>query len=575
MAGLTGAVVVLPQGVVFATIAGMPPEYGLYAAMVPAIIAALFGSSRFLVSGPTTAASIVLYSSLSVLAIPGTNDFVLYALTLTFMVGVIQLMMGLARLGILVNFISHSVIVGFTAGAAILIATQQIQHFFGVAIPRELHFHQTYTYLYESLEVVHPATLGVGVFTLVTAIAAKRMFPRIPYMIVGLIAGSVLSVLLNHFLYAQDPGAGVQVMGGIPVTLPPLSSPDFSLATIRQLAPAAFAMTLLALTEAVTIARSLAARRGHPVDGNQEFIGQGLSNIIGSFFSAYVATGSFNRSALNFEAGAKTPVAAAVAGTLLIPLVIVIAPLLAYLPKAGMAAILFVVAWTLVDFNAIGKIVRASRAESVVLWATFFATLFFHLEFAILLGVFLSLVIYLLQASKPRVVVRMPDPRGAMRRFNTDASLPECPQLRIVRIDGSLFFGAVSYVAERLRILARRNPQQKHLLIFARTINTIDVAGAELLVQVARERRQAGGGLYMSHLQDSAVKILSRGGYLDEIGPQNLFDNKAAAIAAVFERLDRNVCAHCDKRVFKECQSVARAPEVEVDDTLLPEPERA
>ena len=169
----------------------------------------------------------------------------------------------------------------------------------------------------------------------------------------------------------------------------------------------------------------------------------------------------------------------------------------------------------------------------------------------------------------------MPDPRGAMRRFNTDASLPECPQLRIVRIDGSLFFGAVSYVAERLRILARRNPQQKHLLIFARTINTIDVAGAELLVQVARERRQAGGGLYMSHLQDSAVKILSRGGYLDEIGPQNLFDNKAAAIAAVFERLDRNVCAHCDKRVFKECQSVARAPEVEVDDTLLPEPERA
>ena len=142
------------------------------------------------------------------------------------------------------------------------------------------------------------------------------MFPRIPYMIVGLIAGSVLSVLLNHFLYAQDPGAGVQVMGGIPGTLPPLSSPDFSLATIKQLAPAAFAMTLLALTEAVTIARSLAARRGHPVDGNQEFIGQGLSNIIGSFFSAYVATGSFNRSALNFEAGAKTPVAAAIAGDL-------------------------------------------------------------------------------------------------------------------------------------------------------------------------------------------------------------------------------------------------------------------
>lgn len=423
--------------------------------------------------------------------------------------------------------------------------------------------------------MIHPATLGVGVFTLVTAIVMKRMFPRVPYMIIGLVAGTLLSVVLNHFLYAGDSGAGVQAMGAIPGTLPPLSSPDFSLATIKQLAPAAFAMTLLALTEAVTIARSLAARHGHPVDGNQEFIGQGLSNLIGSFFSAYVATGSFNRSALNYEAGAKTPVAAGIAGALLIPLVIVIAPLLAYLPKSGMAGILFVVAWALVDFKAIGKIVRASRSESVVLWATFFATLFFNLEFAILLGVFLSLVIYLLQASKPRVLVRMPDPRYAQRRFSTDASLPECPQLKIVRIDGSLFFGAVSYVAERLRILARRNPGQKHLLIFARTINTIDVAGAELLVQVARQRKQAGGGLYMSHLQDVAVKILSRGGYLDDIGRQNLFDTKAAAISAIFEHLDRNICSRCDKRVFTECQSVARAPDAEADAVLVPQPERA
>ena len=416
-AALTGVIVVLPQGVAFATIAGMPPEYGLYAAMIPAIVAAVFGSSRQLVSGPTTAASIVLFSTLSALAVPGSEAYVRYALTLTF----------------------------------------------------------------------------------------------------------------------------------------------------TQLGPAALAVTLFALTEAVSISRSLAARTGELVDGNQEFVGQGLSNIVGSFFSAYVATGSFNRSAVNAQAGARTPLAAIIAGVLLIGLVVAVAPLLAYLPMPAMAAILFLVAGGIVDVHHIRTIVRASTADAAVLWTTFAATLLFPLDFAIILGVFLSLIIYLRQASRPSVVVRVPDPREPKRRFSTAGSLPQCPQFAIVRIDGALFFGAVSYVAERLRLIAKHNPLQKHLLVLARSVSYLDVAGAEMLARELRMRRAAGGRIYFHQVKDGPMEILRRGGYRDEIGEENFFLSKAEAIAEVFARLDRGICLRCDARIFNECRALPRLEEGEDD----------
>ena len=562
MAAITGAIVVLPQGVAFATIAGMPPQYGLYAAMIPAVIAALFGSSRQLVSGPTTAASIVLFSSLSVLADPGSADYVAYALTLTFMVGVIELAMGIARLGALVNFISHSVIVGFTAGAAVLIAASQLGNFFGMDMPRGLHLTEKLLYFGEHIGDVHPYATTVGFATLIAGIIFRRRFPRIPYMIAAMVAGSAVSLLISHFLYVGGPAPGIQVVGALPATLPPLSSPDLNLNIIKELAPAALAVTLFALTEAVSISRSLAARSGELVDGNQEFIGQGLSNIFGSFFSSYVATGSFNRSSVNYAAGAKTPMAAIIAGLLLMIIVLFVAPLLAHLPNAAMAGILFLVAFGIIDFAHIKKIVRASRSDSIVLWATFLSTLFLDLDFAIMLGVFLSLVIYLHRASRPRVRVRVPDPRLPKQRFNTDPSLPECPQFKMVRIDGPVFFGAVNYVAERLRIIAKHNSSQKHLLIMARTISFIDVAGAEMLAHEASLRRKAGGQLYFHQLHESARELLERGGYLEDVGTENIFFTKGEAISEIFQRLDRGICVRCDKRIFNECRAV---PKVEID----------
>ena len=300
LAALTGAVVVLPQGVAFATIAGMPPQYGLYAGMVPAIIAALFGSSRHLVSGPTTAASIVLFSALSGLAVPGSADYVTLALTLTVRVGVLELTLGLARMGALVNFISHSVVVGFTAGAAILIAVKQLKYFFGMEIPSGGHAHDIMSHFLGHLGEINPYATGVAIVTLLSGMAIRRWLPAVPYMIGAMLVGSFAAFGLNRWL--GEATTGIAVVGALPASLPPLSAPALTLDNIKHLAPSALAVTLFALTEAVSIGRSLAARGGYRIDGNQEFIGQGLSNIAGPFFSGYVATGSFNRSGLDHEA---------------------------------------------------------------------------------------------------------------------------------------------------------------------------------------------------------------------------------------------------------------------------------
>ncbi|MGA7979862.1 MAG: SulP family inorganic anion transporter [Chromatiaceae bacterium] len=551
MAALTGAIVVLPQGVAFATIAGMPPEYGLYAGMVPAMIAAFFGSSRHLVSGPTTAASVVLFSALSIMAVPGSPDYVTLALTLTFMVGLFELALGLARMGALVNFISHSVVIGFTAGAAILIAAKQLKHFFGMSIDSGGHLHDILLEFGRHVVDINPYATIVAAVTLLLGIGVKRWVPRFPYMIGAMVGGSVVAVLFDLWLGSEM--THIATVGALPATLPPLSAPVLTIENIRQLAPSALAVTLFALTEAVSIGRALAARGGYRIDGNQEFIAQGLSNVAGSFFSGYVATGSFNRSGLNYEAGARTPLAAIFAGFLLMVIVLLVAPLASYLPKAAMAGILFLVAWGLIDFKEIGHILHSSKRETSVFAVTFFSALFLELEFAIFAGVLLSLVLYLDKTSRPRIVTRTPDPRSPDRAFSTDSDLPQCPQLRILRIDGSLFFGSVNHVQQAFDRLRAEHPDQKHLAIVASGINFVDLQGAEALAQEAHRRRADGGALYLINVKQGVWDMLEKCGCMDEAQVRNVFATKEAAIHGMYQKLDKSICAHCDKRIFLEC----------------------
>ena len=548
IAGFTGAVIVLPQGVAFAAIAGLPPEYGLYTAMVTPIIAALFGSSYHLISGPTTAISIVVFSAISHHAEPGTTEFIQLALTLTFLAGVYQLAFGLARLGALVNFVSHTVIIGFTAGAAILIATSQMKHVLGITIPKGESFFHTWIDIWNQLGSINLYIVTVSASTLIIAILIKKLTPRIPYLLVGLIAGSIIAITLNGAEH------GVKLVGEIPAHLPPLSMPDFSLATIQMLAPEAFAVALLGLIEAVSISRAVATKSNQRINSSQEFIGQGLSNMVGSFFSSYAGSGSFTRSGINYAAGAKTPMSAIFSAGFLMVTVLLIAPLTAYLPVAAMGGVILIVAYNLIDFHHIKNVLKNSTSETAILLVTFFSTLFLELEFAIYLGVILSLVLFLARTSSPEIPtlgIDADDPKRPLININKKP-INQCPQLKIIRIDMSIYFGSLNHIQDTIHGIVE-NQQIYHILIVSSGINFIDLSGAEMLITENKRLKKHGGGLYFTGLKSRVYEFVAKTYFVREIGNDHFFDSRNEAIRRIYKKLDKRICESCDVPVFNEC----------------------
>lgn len=549
-AGLTGAVIVLPQGVAFAAIAGLPPQYGLYAAMVPVIIAALFGSSLHLVSGPTTAISLVILANVSLFAEPGTVEYIRLALTLTFLAGLFQLGLGIARLGAVVNFVSHSVVTGFTAGAAILIATSQLGGFFGLNLPRGGSFLAVWGRLLQTLPDLNPYVAGIGAGTMLIALVLRRINPRLPALLLAMVSASVIN------FFVDGAAHGVVLMGALPAGLPPFSLPVPGLDEVRHLVPGALAIAMLGLAEAVSIARAVASRSQQMIDNSQEFVGQGLANVVGSFFSAYASSGSFTRTGLNFESGAKTPLAAVFSALLLAAIVLLVAPFTAYLPLAAMSGVILLVAVNLVDRHGIRHILRTDRSEAGVLGVTFLATLFVQMEFAIFCGVILSLLMYLKRTSHPSFVVLAPDP-DILRRplVNVDRkNVPECPQLKILRLDGSIFFGAVTHISEELHRIMNRSPEQCHILIVGAGINFIDASGCHMLFNEALSLKLSGRDMFFCSLKSEVLEVLERGMCLKRLGGQHIYENESEAIAKMVPRLDPERCACCHLRVFRECE---------------------
>ena len=556
LAALVGAVVVLPQAVAFATIAGLPPQYGLYAAMVPAIVAALWGSSWHLVSGPTTAISVLVLATLSPLAEPGSERYIGMMLSLSLLAGIMQLAMGLARLGALVNFVSHTVIIGFTAGAACLIAASQIKNFLGLAVPRGAMFHETVLFAANHLGEAHLWVALVGAATVAAGLLARRYVPRVPYMLVAMLVGGLVAALLNQLLGAAR--SGIETVGALAGALPPLSVPDLSYATLQALLFPAAAVALIGLTEAVAIARSVAARSGQRLDSDQEFVGQGLANIAGGFASAYPSSGSFNRSGVNYAAGAQTPLAAALSAVFLLAIAVVAAPLAAYLPVAAMAGVLFIVAWGLIDWHAVGQILRRHPRERIVLLATWGGVLV-DLEKGLFVGVVISLLFYLYRTSQPAIEERVPplaelgNPRRKL--VAAGAQAPGCPQVAMLRVRGSIYFGAVDHVGEQFHRIGENDPQRKWLLLLAQGVNFVDLAGARLLADDAQRRRERGGGLIVIGAQPAVQHMLERSEALSAIGAERMIAHKGDALRLVYPLLDSAVCARCVLRVFEECQT--------------------
>lgn len=434
-AGITGAVVVLPQGIAYAMIAGLPPEYGLYTAIITPVVAGLFGSSLHLISGPTAAISIVVLSVVSNIVPPESSSFIPTVLLLTFVAGLIQLSLGVVRLGTLVNFISHTVVIGFTAGAAILIASSQVKYLFPADVVFEGGFIGIWLTVYQTFGELHFASLIILLTTITTAVISKHVCPKLPGMLVGMIAGSLVYLLLG------ESGQNVQLVGALSSQLPAFAVPDVDAQMLSALLPGAFAVALLGLVEAVSIARAIAIKSGQRIDGNQEFIGQGLSNITGSFFSCYVGSGSFTRSGLNYEAGARTPLAAIFAASSLVFILLYIPTITAFLPLPAVAGAILLIAWGLIDFKHISQILRSNLQEVSVLLVTFLATLTIALEFSIYLGVMLSLILYLRRTSTPAIITVAPRQThtGVELRNAARFQLSELPNVKIIRIDGSIF----------------------------------------------------------------------------------------------------------------------------------------
>ncbi len=507
-AGITNAIIVLPQGIAYALIAGLPPEYGLYAAMVPAMIAAVLGSSWHLISGPTAALSIVVFSVAGQHAEPGTDTYVETVLALTLLVGVFQLLLTLGNLGKLIDFVSHTVVIGFTAGAGALIFTNQLRHVLGIDLPDGLSFWQTLSHLYGSVSLADPSSVTVALSVLAVTFGLQRFSPRSPHMAAGLVAGALVAAAL-------DAGDGaLRMVGEIPQSLPPFRIPDIDPATAFEMLPGVAAVGLLGLVEAVSIARAIATRSGQLISGNREFFGQGMSNLVGSLFSCYVSSGSFTRSGVNYDSGARTPLSGIFAGLALAVVVVAFAPLAARLPLAAMGSILLIVAYRLLLWGHIRTIVQTSKADTVVLGATFFSVLFLPLEAAIYIGIATSLAIYAFRAPRPWTM------RMEMEESFGDDKV-------VARLNGPLFFGVVARVSSRIR-----SCDKPFVVLAVDGISYIDVAGAEMLVMEARRCAGKGGGLLLCGLRPDTRRTLERGGFINAFDGM-FFENIPSALDAV------------------------------------------
>jgi len=479
LVGLSGAILALPQSIAYALIAGLPPEYGLYAAIVPVLIACLWGSSWHLICGPTAAISIVLYASVSPLAVPASEDYITLILLLTLLAGVFQWLLGLLRFGALVNFVSHSVVLGFTLGAAVVIALGQLPNLLGLELPNQATALNSLSLLLEHLDAVDKPSLLLGLGTLIVGLGLKLLAPRWPSLLLSLVL-SALVVWLLPGLFGQ-----VKLVSAFVGRLPPLSPLPLDLDLILRLLPSAVAVGMLGLVTSLSIARSLSVRSEQLLDANQEVRAQGLSNMVGAFFSGYLSSGSFTRSGLSYEAGARSPLAGVFSALWVALFAVAGAGLIAHIPIPAMAGSILLICWGLVDHRGIRDLFRVSRAEFVVMSLTCVATLLLELQTAIYAGVLASLFFYLKRTSQPRV----------QHSSEGDAD--------ILRVGGSIFFGASHYLQVRMQ-----RCHAPRLVIDARQINFIDYSGVAMLHQEARRLKRQGRSLTLRRARQTVKEEL-------------------------------------------------------------------
>jgi SulP family sulfate permease len=552
IAGATVGIVLLPQGLAFALLAGLPPEMGLYSAIVASIVAALWGSSNHLQTGPTNTASALTLSVLLPIAAPGSPAFIAAAGLVAIMAGILRLAMGLARLGVLVNFVSDAVIVGFTAGAGGLIIASQISTLIGVkSTPAQDLFSLLIT-LAPQLPSTHLPSLVLGLITIALLILLRRIPSRYPLSLVGIVVAGV-----GAWLFGME-AQGIKVIGAIPNHVPPITIPELmNIGLVGQLSTGALAIAAIGLVEATAIARALSSNSGQRLDSNQEFVGQGLANIAAGLFSGYPCSASFNRSALSFRTGARTPIASAFAGGFVLLASLLFAPAVAHLPRVVVAAELILAASSMIDQKRMVRIWRGARGDAAIMLVTFLATLLLPLQFAVLIGILMSLGYYIMQTSAPQVLPVLPD--SMFRHWVHQPSRPNCPQLAVVDVLGDLYFGAVGHVEDTILRMMAANPQQRFLLLRMHSVQRLDISGIHVLENILRAYRARGGDVFFVRVREPVLELMHSTGFYELLGSDRILAEDAAIGHIFYKILDPAVCIYeCELRAFRECQNLPK-----------------
>lgn len=528
-AGLTTAVMLVPQGMAYALLAGLPPILGLYASTLPLVLYSLFGTSRQLAVGPVAMVSLLVLSSASAIAAPGSSEFITAAIFLALLVGVFQVGLGLLRAGFLVNFLSHPVISGFTSAAALVIGMSQVKHLTGLPLSSTHSIFGSFLEIFQKIGEIHTTTLLIGIGSMATLLLLRRFAPKFPRFLVVV----VLSTLVVWLFGLHNKG--VAIVASVPQGLPDVVFPLFSTELLVRLWPAAMTIALVGFMESVSVAKAFASKHRYEIRPNQELIALGLANIGSSILGALPVTGGFSRTAVNDQAGARSPMAAVVTATVIILVLVALTPLFYYLPKTTLAAIILVAVAQLVDIAEIKHLWHVKRADLVLLVFTFVATLVLGIEEGIGLGVGASLLWFVVRTTRPHTAIL-----GRLPGTTVYRNLLRFPEAKavdgvlILRIDAQFYFGNVSFLKETLhKTLTDTKPTPHTVIIDASSINELDSSADAALHEIAEFLEQAHIKLYFASVKGPVRDVMQRSGFWEKLGVDRfVFDIHDAVVAA-------------------------------------------
>lgn len=534
-AGLTVGIMLIPQGIAYAMIAGLPPIYGLYTAMIPQLVYAIFGTSRQLAVGPVAMDSLIVAAGVATLADIGTENFIEFAILLAFIMGVLQVLFGIFKLGFLVNFLSRPVISGFTSAAALIIALSQLKNLLGINLQRGNKIHELLIDVYNHINEINWITFVIGLISILILLFFKRLTRKIPAALVLVVLGIVVVKVfsLNEI--------GVKIIGEIPEGLPAFKMPNFDWGIIVDLFPIALTLSFIAFLEAISVAKAIELKhKDYKVIPNQELIAIGMGNIVGSFFQTYPATGGLSRTAVNNQVGAKTPMAAIISSLIVGFTLLFLTPVFYYLPEAVLAAIIIVAVFGLLDFTVPKQLLKYSKKELVILNITLLVTATIGIEEGVLIGIILSLGILIYTSTKPHIAIlgRIPNTHFYRNIKRFEGLLEVNPAILIVRFDAQLFFANVQYFKDKLEdYVSEREETVKLLIIDGESINTIDSSGIYMLNDVITKYNNKQIEIALTGMKGPVRDVLEKSGVMRKISYQNCFMSIQEAVDAYEDKV--------------------------------------